>query len=145
MLTMVLWLGVLLQPCVLLRSCVLLRPCGLLLLFPLMCCMLLYISPLGTGFIIWIWVIWFWFRWRWGTLLKHHSKHCKSPAKIEFYLPVTIVIIPDVLVTNLITKLYKSCLVVMASQTMLAGMKYSITGTPNSHNWVNTQFSQNVR
>ncbi len=46
---------------------------------------------------------------------------------------VTIVIIPDVLVTNLITKLYKSCLVAMASQTMLAGMKFSITGTPNSH------------
>ncbi len=47
--------------------------------------------------------------------------------------PVTIVIIPDVLVTNLITKLYKACLVAMASQTMLAGMKFSITGTPNSH------------
>ncbi len=52
---------------------------------------------------------------------------------IEFYLPVTIVIIPDVLVTNLITKLSKSCLVVMTCQTMLAGMKVSITGTQNSH------------
>ncbi len=52
---------------------------------------------------------------------------------IEFFLPVTIVIIPDVLVTNRITKLYQSCLVVMASQTMLARMKFSITGTPNSH------------
>ncbi len=46
---------------------------------------------------------------------------------IEFFLPVTIVIIPDVMVTNAITKLYQSCLVVMASQTMLAGMKFSIT------------------
>ena len=52
---------------------------------------------------------------------------------IEFCLPVTIVIIPEVLVTNLITKLYQSCLVAMTSQTMLAGMKFSITGTPNSH------------
>ena len=52
---------------------------------------------------------------------------------IEFYLPVTIVIIPDVLVTNPITMLYKSCLLAMASQTMLAGMEFSITGTPNSH------------
>ncbi len=50
-----------------------------------------------------------------------------------FYLNVTIVIIPDVFVTNLITKLSKPCLVVMACQTMLAGMKFSITGTPNSH------------
>ncbi len=31
------------------------------------------------------------------------SDHCVS---IEFFLPVTIVIIPDVLVINLITKLY---------------------------------------
>ncbi len=52
---------------------------------------------------------------------------------IEFFLPVTIAIIPDVLVTNLITKLYQSCLVAMASQTMVAGMKFSTTGTPNSH------------
>ena len=52
---------------------------------------------------------------------------------IEFFLLVTIVIIPDVLVTNLITKLYLSCLVVMACQTMLAGMKFFITGTQNSH------------
>ncbi len=52
---------------------------------------------------------------------------------IEFYLPVTIVIIPDVLVTNLITKLYQSCLLVMTCQTMLAGMKFSINGTQNSH------------
>ncbi len=52
---------------------------------------------------------------------------------IEFFLPVTIVIIPDVLVTNLITKLYKSCLIVMTFQTMLAGMNFSITGTQNSH------------
>ncbi len=52
---------------------------------------------------------------------------------IDQLIPVTIVIIPDVLVINLITKLYQSCLVVMASQTMLAGMKFSITGTPNSH------------
>ncbi len=55
------------------------------------------------------------------------------PPAIEFYLPVTIVIIPDVLVTNLITKLSKPCLVVMINQTMLAGMKVSITGTQNSH------------
>ena len=59
-----------------------------------------------------------------GTLL---------PFSIEFLLPVTIVIIPDVLVTNLITKLYQSCLVAMASQTMQAGMTFSITGTPNPH------------
>ena len=52
---------------------------------------------------------------------------------IEFYLPITIVVIPDVLVTNLITKLSKSCLVVMTCQTMLAGMKVSVTGTQNSH------------
>ncbi len=54
-------------------------------------------------------------------------------STIEFYLPVTIVIIPDVLVTNLITKLSKPCLVVMTFQTMLAGMKVSINGTQNSH------------
>ena len=48
---------------------------------------------------------------------------------IEFYLPVTIVIIPDVLVANLITKLSKPCLLVMTCQTMLTGMKVSITGT----------------
>ena len=30
----------------------------------------------------------------------------ETTGPIEFYLPVTIVIIPDVLVTNLITKLY---------------------------------------
>ncbi len=41
--------------------------------------------------------------------------------------------IPDVLVTNIITKLYESCLVVMASQTILTGMKFTITGTHNSH------------
>ncbi len=39
---------------------------------------------------------------------------------IKFFLLVTIVIIPDVLLTNLITKPYQSCLVV-------------ITGTQNSH------------
>ncbi len=37
------------------------------------------------------------------------------------------------LVTFLITKLYLSCLDVMACQTMLAGMKVSISGTQNSH------------
>ncbi len=47
-------------------------------------------------------------------------------------LPVTIVIVPDVLATNLIKKLYQSCLFVMACLTMLAGMKFSITGTQNS-------------
>ncbi len=52
---------------------------------------------------------------------------------IKFFLPVAIVIIPDVLVTNLITKLYESRLAAIASHTMLAGMKFSITGTPNSH------------
>ncbi len=52
---------------------------------------------------------------------------------IEFYFPVTIAIIPDMLVTNLITKLSKSCLVVMACQTILAGMKVFINGTQNSH------------
>ncbi len=55
------------------------------------------------------------------------------PLTIEFFLAVTIVIIPDVLVTNLITKLSQSCLVTMASQIMLAGMKFSITGTPDSN------------
>ncbi len=44
-----------------------------------------------------------------------------------------IVIIPDVLVTNLITKICKPCLVVMACQTMLDGMKVFITGEQNSH------------
>ncbi len=43
-----------------------------------------------------------------------------SNCTIEFYLPVIIVIIPDMLVTNLITKLSKPCLVVMICQTMLA-------------------------
>ncbi len=57
----------------------------------------------------------------------------KYGGAIEFYLPVTVVIIPDVLVTNLITKLYQSCLVAMACKTILAGMKFSITGTQNSH------------
>ncbi len=52
---------------------------------------------------------------------------------IEFYLPVTIGIITDVLVTNIITNLCKTCLAVMVSVTMLAGMKVSITGTQNSH------------
>ncbi len=37
------------------------------------------------------------------------------------------------LVTQVITKLYQSCLVAMASQTMVAGRKFSINGTPNSH------------
>ncbi len=37
------------------------------------------------------------------------------------------------LVTNLITKLYSSCLFAMASQTILAGMKFATTGTRNSH------------
>ncbi len=55
----------------------------------------------------------------------------KKGGSIELFLLVTIVIIPDVLVTNLITKLYSSCLVAMASHTMLAGMQFSITGTPN--------------
>ncbi len=32
---------------------------------------------------------------------------------IKFYFPVTIVIIPDMLVTNLITKLSKSCHVML--------------------------------
>ncbi len=58
---------------------------------------------------------------------------------IEFYLPVTIVIIPDMLVTNLITKLYQSCLDAMASQTMLAGMKFFINGTQNSHGMDTTE------
>ncbi len=57
----------------------------------------------------------------------------ETPSAVKFPLPVTIAIIPDVLVTNLITKLYQSCLVVMTSQTMQAGMKFSITGTQNSH------------
>ena len=52
---------------------------------------------------------------------------------IEFCLPVTIVIIPDMLVTILITKLSIPCLDVMTCQTRLAGMKVSITGTQNSH------------
>ncbi len=64
------------------------------------------------------------------TLFK--GKFYGNGKPIEFFLPGTIVIIP-VLVTNLITKLYQSCLVAMASQTMLAGMKFSTTGTPNSH------------
>ncbi len=76
------------------------------------------------------------------------SVHVESPnqvnifsesVSIEFELLVTIVIIPDVLVTHLIAKLYKSCLIAMASQTMLAGMKFSINGTPNSHEWSNFQ------
>ncbi len=62
-----------------------------------------------------------------GRMLGISCPQCR--VSIEFFLPVTIVIIPDVLVT----KLYKPCLVAMASQTMLAGMKFSITGTPNSH------------
>ena len=41
------------------------------------------------------------------------------------------------LVTDLNTKLCKACLDVMGCQTMLAGMKVSITGTENSHE-VNT-------
>ena len=52
---------------------------------------------------------------------------------IEFYIPITIVIIPDVLVANLITKLSKPCLIVMTCHTILAGMKVTITGTQNSH------------
>ena len=52
-----------------------------------------------------------------------------SSSAIKFFLPVIIVIIPNVLVTNLITELYEPRLVVNASQTMLAGMKFSITGT----------------
>ncbi len=61
--------------------------------------------------------------------------HCSQSAcdMIKFYLPVTIVIIPDMLVTNIITNLPKSCLVVMTYQTMLAGMKVPITGTQKSH------------
>ncbi len=58
-----------------------------------------------------------------------------SSSAIKFFLPVIIVIIPNVLVTNLITELYEPRLVVNASQTMLAGMKFSMTGTPNSHEY----------
>ena len=47
----------------------------------------------------------------------------------------SIVITPDELVKNIITKLYKSCLVVMAYQTMLAEMKFSITKAQNSHEY----------
>ena len=70
------------------------------------------------------------------TVIRYYKENIRgSPRKaftIEFFLPVTIVIIPDVLVTN-ITKLYQSCLVVMTCQTMLAGMKLSMSGTQNSH------------
>ncbi len=57
---------------------------------------------------------------------------------IKFLLHVSIVIIPDVLMTNPITKLYQSCLVAMESQTILAGMMFSITGTQNSHACLNS-------
>ena len=57
----------------------------------------------------------------------HHS------LTIEFYLPVTFVVIPDMLVINLTTKPSEPCLVVMTWQTMVAEMKVSITGTQNSH------------
>ncbi len=52
---------------------------------------------------------------------------------IKFILPVTSVIIRDVLVTNLITKLCYSCLVATACWIMLARMKSSITETRISH------------
>ena len=46
----------------------------------------------------------------WDALFFNHQKdhfllELLSYGTIEFFLPVTIVIIPDVLVTNLITKL----------------------------------------
>ncbi len=49
------------------------------------------------------------------------------------FSPVTFVIIPDVLVKHLITKLCLSSLYAMAYQTMLAGMMVSITGTEIPH------------
>ena len=63
-----------------------------------------------------------------GHLKDYDTCLCKLTltASIKFFLPLTIIIISDVLVTNLITKLYKSCLVAMSFQTMLAGMKFSI-------------------
>ncbi len=38
---------------------------------------------------------------------------------------------------NCITKLYQSCLGVMVCLTILSEMKFSITGTQNSHVWIN--------
>ncbi len=55
-----------------------------------------------------------------------------SVCPIKFFLPVTIAVIPDVLVTNLITQIYLTCLVVMTCQTTFAGVKSSITDTQNS-------------
>ncbi len=52
---------------------------------------------------------------------------------IEFYLIITFVIIPDVLVTNLITKPYLIMFVCDGISDLLAEMKFSITGTPNSY------------
>ncbi len=66
-----------------------------------------------------------------GNFTHHSLDEFNEIRPIEF--PVTIVIILAVLVTNLITKLCKLCLVVMACWTMLAGMKVSITGKQNSH------------
>ena len=60
--------------------------------------------------------------------LHYFVFHCT----IEFLLPVTIVIILDVLVKNLITKLSD------ISDHAEVLMKFSIIGTPNSHG--TTQF-----
>ena len=59
----------------------------------------------------------------------------KAALTIEFFFPVTIVIIPDVFVTNLITKCCEACLIVMAFQTMLAGMMFHISERQNSHGY----------
>ena len=53
----------------------------------------------------------------------------QSGIQSNSFSPVTFVIIPDVLVKHLITKLCLSSLYAMAYQTMLAGMMVSITGT----------------
>ncbi len=50
---------------------------------------------------------------------------------VELFFPVTIVVIPDKMVTNLITNLYWLCLVAMLFHITLPGMKFSISGTQN--------------